>query len=111
MKRTAVSLLFLIAGVLISLEFLVMGSRLKDRLSWPLVSTRWHGCWDTEHCAVSWVGYAAIVVFLVGPAVSWAIVGFVQARKYSLRRVAMSVVALMAATTVFYLGFYAAVWP
>ncbi|WP_175947362.1 hypothetical protein [Burkholderia pyrrocinia] len=109
MKRVLTSMLYLIGGLLFSAFCAALVSRLATQYSWPLISTRWHGCWDTEHCKVSWWGYGAIALFLLGPTVAWSAVGFAQAPKY-MRSPAVAL-ALVAGTAVFYLAFYAAVWP
>ncbi len=109
MRRLLSSSLYLISGLLFSALCAVLASRLAMHYSWPLISTRWHGCWDTEHCRVSWSGYAAIALFVLGPAVAWSIAGFAQAPG-SIRSPAVTL-ALVAGTAVFYLAYYAAVWP
>jgi hypothetical protein len=40
-----------------------------------LAGTRWHDCWDTEHCHVSVFGYAVIHAFIGAASLMWAIVG------------------------------------
>jgi hypothetical protein len=81
---------------------------LSRNLSWPIVSTHWHGCWNVEHCEVPAIGYAFIVAFVFIPSVMWAITGFKQANATSSRVV--TVLLLAVGTVSFYLVFYAAVW-
>jgi hypothetical protein len=83
-------------------------SRLSRRLSWPLFSTRWHDCWDIEHCDVSAFGYAFIAAFVFAPSIVWAIAGFKQVNAASTR--AWTALLLALGTVGFYLFFYAAVW-
>lgn len=73
-KQAAWSVAYLAVGLLISWQSALLASRLADRYSWPLIDSRWHGCWDFEQCSVSWLGYAAAFLFFLDrlpPGVSW----------------------------------------
>lgn len=111
MKRATILVFFLALGLLTSWGSALLTSQLAQRLSWPLISTRWHGCWDVEHCAVPWSGYAVILLFIGGPTLGWGVVGYRQSRRPSASRLVLSALLLAAATAIFYLVFYAAVWP
>jgi len=95
-------------GVLLSWQSALAMSGLSRRFSWPLIGTRWHDCWDIEHCDVSAAGYVAIVAFIVAPSLVWAIVGWkvTSATSFRFRLVAL----LVMGTIVFYACFYALVW-
>lgn len=108
MKRAAWSIAYLCVGVLLSWQSAVWMSRLSRRLSWPLFSTRWHDCWDIEHCDVSAFGYVFIVAFVFVPSVIWAIAGFKPANSTSSRVLTASLLTL--ATVCFYLIFYTVVF-
>lgn len=108
MKRVAWSIAYLFVGVVLSWQSMVWMSRLSHRLSWPLFSTRWHGCWNTEICDVSAVGYAFIVAFVFAPSAMWAIAGLRQTDR-ALSHV-VAVLLLASGTVFFYLVYYAAVW-
>ena len=110
MKRAGLSVLYLAVGLLASWQFAVLVSKLAQRFSWPLISTRWHGCWDIEHCIVPWWTYAIMAMFIVGPGVGWAIVGFWLGRRITLCRLAASATILTLATAFFYVVFFVAVW-
>lgn len=109
MNRASRSIIYSFLGALLSWQSAVWISRLATRLSWPLVGTRWHDCWDIEHCQVSILGYAAIAVFIVAPSLLWAITGFTQRSGTSSRY--RSVMLLVIVTLLFYVAFYIAVWP
>ena len=111
MKRATILVFFLALGLLASWGSALLASQLGQRFSWPLISTHWHGCWDVEHCAVPWWGYAVILLFIGGPTLGWGVVGYRQSRGLSASRLAQSAVLLAVATAIFYLVFYAAVWP
>ncbi|PCE24089.1 hypothetical protein BWP39_30870 [Paraburkholderia acidicola] len=111
MKRAVFSAAYLAVGLSVSWQVARLSSRLAQQYSWPLLDTRWHGCWDIEHCQVPWWGYAVIVTFLFGPAVTWAVVGFQQAPRLMMSRFISSAALLVLVTAVFYLSFYVAVWP
>jgi hypothetical protein len=83
-------------------------SRLSRRLSWPLFSTRWHDCWDIEHCRISAFGYVFIVAFVFAPSVIRAIAGFKIIGSASSR--ALTALLLAFGAICFYAVFYAAVW-
>ncbi|AQH04058.1 hypothetical protein A9R05_34430 (plasmid) [Burkholderia sp. KK1] len=108
MRRVAWPIVFLCAGVVLSWQSAVWISRLSRRLSWPFFSTRWHDCWDIQHCDVSAFGYAFIVAFVFAPSVVWAIAGFKRANGASSR--AWTALLLALGTVCFYLVCYAAVW-
>ncbi|MDR5809401.1 hypothetical protein [Caballeronia sp. LZ019] len=108
MKRVAWSLAYLCIGAALSWQSAVWISRLSRRLSWPLFSTRWHECWDIEHCDVSAVGYVFILAYVFVPTVVWAIVGFKRRDETLLR--AGTALLLALGTVGFYVIYYAAVW-
>ncbi|WP_434108411.1 hypothetical protein [Paraburkholderia caffeinilytica] len=110
MKRAAWFLAYLAAGLLVSWQSALFASRLAGRYSWPLVHGHWHGCWDFEHCSVSWLGYAVTFLFIFGPVAAWGIVGFAQAKELTVSRVAVTASILIAGTALFYVSFYAFVW-
>ena len=111
MKRAASSALYLAVGLFASWQSALLASRLAARYSWPLVSTRWHACWDVEHCHVAWWVYVVIAVFVFCPAVAWTIVGFFQRQRFTITRYAATTAILTVGTVFFYLCFYAVVWP
>ncbi|MFB9123447.1 hypothetical protein E2553_05030 [Paraburkholderia dipogonis] len=108
MKRVAWSIAYLCIGAVLSWQSAVWISRLSRRLSWPLFNTRWHDCWDIEHCDVSAFGYAFIVAFVFAPCIVWALAGF-KATGRALSRT-WTALMLTIGTVCFYLVFYAAVW-
>ncbi|CAB3765134.1 hypothetical protein [Paraburkholderia humisilvae] len=108
MNRVAWSIAYLCVGVALSWLSMVWISRLSRRLAWPLINTRWHDCWDIEHCHVSALGYTFIVAFIAAPSLIWAIAGFKQANAASSRAVAA--LSLVLGMVCFYLLYYAAVW-
>lgn len=65
MKRVVVAVLYVAAGLAFSAFFAARASRLAERCAWPLISTRWHPCFDIEHCEVPWWGYAVIATFIL----------------------------------------------
>jgi hypothetical protein len=107
-KRVVWSIAYLCVGAVLSWQSAVWISRFSHRLSWPLFSTRWHRCWDIEHCDVSAFGYAFIVAFVIAPSVIWAIAGFKEAGSTSSR--GLKILLLAVGTIGFYAVFYAAVW-
>lgn len=109
-KRAACSVVYLAVGLLVSWQSVLVASRLAGQYSWPLIHSRWHGCWDFEQCRVSGLGYVAAFLFFFGPVAAWGIVGFVQARTLTVSRVAITTSILFAGTVLFYVGFYAVVW-
>ncbi|MFM0551545.1 hypothetical protein P0D69_11310 [Paraburkholderia sediminicola] len=111
MKRAALSAMYLAIGLLASWQSALFASRLAQRYSWPLINTRWHDCWDIEHCQVAWWGYMVIGLFILGPCAGWTIAGFFQAQRLTLSRFVAMTLMLTVITAVFYLGFYIAVWP
>ncbi|HTR08005.1 MAG TPA: hypothetical protein VMJ11_15415 [Paraburkholderia sp.] len=110
MKRATILLFFLALGLLTSWGSALLASQLAQWFSWPLISTRWHGCWDVEHCAVPWWGYAFILLFIGGPTLGWGVTGFRQS-KLRAPQLAQWAFLLAIATVAFYMVFYAAVWP
>jgi hypothetical protein len=109
-KRAAWSMAYLAIGLLVSWQSVLFASRLAGRYSWPLIHSRWDGCFDFEQCSVSWLGYTMGFLFLFGPVAAWSIVGFAQARKLTACRVAVSTSILLVVTVLFYLSFYVVVW-
>jgi hypothetical protein len=107
-KRVAWSIAYLCIGLVLSWQSALWISRLSRSLSWPLLSTRWHDCWDIEHCDVSAHGYAFIAAFVLAPSVLWAIAGISQYRSAWSRT--WTALGLTFATVCFYLVCYAAVW-
>ena len=108
MKRIAWSIAYLCIGMVLSWQSAIWVSRLSQRFLWPLINTRWHDCWDIEHCQVSVLGYVFIIAFIVTPSMTWALVGFKQANATSSRSAV--VILLTLGTVGFYLAYYAAVW-
>jgi hypothetical protein len=111
MRRAAVCVVFLMAGILTSWLSLTIASRLAVRFSWPLFDTRWHGCWDAERCGNSWLGNVMITVSIIGPALVWATAGYWQAGERASLRLAARALLMAVATLMFYLMLYVAVWP
>jgi hypothetical protein len=109
-KRAAWSVIYLAMGLVVSWGSVLYAGRLASKYSWPLIRSHWHECWDIEHCRVSWFGYAAIFLFIFGPVATWAVVGFYQARRLTVSRVAVAVPILVVGTVLFYICFYAAIW-
>ncbi|TDF63283.1 hypothetical protein [Cupriavidus sp. L7L] len=109
MKRAGWVVAYLIAGLLVSWQAIMLSYWLAERLSWPLVSS-WHGCWDIEHCAVRWWVYLAMALFAIGPSIAWAAIGLRQV-SVPLRRRTVTLLAMVTATVLFYLLHYAFVWP
>ena len=109
-RRATGVTVFLVAGVLASWLCALFASQLAQRLSWPLVG-RWHGCWDFEHCSVSWWGHAMIGLFVLGPPVAWVMVGHRQAHALTPSRFLAIATMLVVLTALFHVGYYAFVWP
>lgn len=109
-SRVFQSIVYLCIGALVSWQSALWLSRLSERLSWPLIDTRWHDCWDVEHCRVSAFGYIVIVAFIVGPSLIWSITGFNQTKVAMRKRITM-VVFLVLSTALYYSAFYTSVWP
>jgi hypothetical protein len=109
-KRAAWSVAYLAVGFLVSWQSVLFASRLAGQYSWPLIHSRWHGCWNFEQCRVSRLGYVVVFLFFFGPIAAWGIVGFVQARIFTMSRVVTTTSILLAGTALFYLCFYAVVW-
>jgi hypothetical protein len=110
MRRLANCILYLVAGIVVSWQSALMASKLARRWSWPLVS-RWHSCWDLEHCEVSWQGLVAIALFLFAPPLAWAIAGAMQPRYGGGRQRGVVGIVLVLMTAIFYLVYYAFIWP
>jgi hypothetical protein len=108
-KRIAQSFIYLCVGIMLPWQSALWMNRASHRFSWPLVGTRWHDCWDTEHCHVSVFGYTAIFAFIAAPSLVWAIVGF-KTETGAASRIA-SAALLTLGTMFFYAMFYIAVWP
>lgn len=105
------SALYFVGGLLASWQLALLASRLAQQLSWPIISTRWHSCWDTEHCVVPWTGDVAIALYLAGPALVWTITGFLLASRITVFRLLSSAALLSIGTALFYCAFHALVWP
>ncbi len=109
MNRASWFVAYLIAGLLVSWQAVLLSYWLAERLSWPLVP-RWHGCWDIEHCATpGWI-YLAMLMFAIGPSIAWAAIGLRQV-SVPIRRRIVTLMAMVAATVFFYLLHYALVGP
>jgi hypothetical protein len=110
-RRAAWSVGCIVIGTLVSWRSALFASRFTQSHPWPPAHDHWRRCWDIEHCSVSWPGYAAIVLFIFAPVVTWALVGFAQARTLTVSRAFVTGSVLTLGTVLFYLCFYGAVWP
>lgn len=100
---------FIAMGAMAMWNSALLAAKLAEKYLWPLIGP-WHGCWDIEKCSVPWWGKAAIVLFLGGPAVAWTLAGWKFSRQPTAARFARTMFALVAGTSLFYLGYYAFIW-
>nr|WKF61773.1 hypothetical protein HUO10_006305 [Paraburkholderia busanensis] len=111
MRRATISALYLLMGLFASWQLALLASRIAQQWSWPIVSTRWHSCWDIEHCVVPWSGDVMIALYLTGPALVWTIAGSSLASRITVSRMLVSAALLAVGTALFYFAFHALVWP
>lgn len=108
MRRVGLALLFLAVGLVTTWAALRAGSHMAFRLPFRLVPRGGGGCYEIGPCSLPWWAAALLFGYLFGPALVFAITGWISAHPGTgALRIWCRLLGLVVATALFFVTPYA----
>jgi hypothetical protein len=107
-SRIRLTFAFFIVGLLTTWVAMVAGSHMPLRFRIKFAAQASSGCYEIGPCVLPWWATSLLVAFLVGPALIFALTGWISAPPIiSATKKLGRLAALIVITTLFYLASYA----